>query len=430
MRAWAARHRRFLVFSASTLLLLGALAGLHALYGDRIVAAAYEGRSIKALNRYFEPRGRELARLQARTTGSLRSLLLVALALHGLVAVLYFLGRRPRRKLWMPIGVLAWWLGVETFVAPRLAFPLWTRLYSFVRDPDHRPTYTSGEYNSDSLRGTPEPEAFREEDLNLVFLGDSFTLGAGVRADEAFPILVGERSAAHCPGTPVHVANFGWLSSSPLLSHRRLVDLGAKYRPDVVVLAVDMTDFEDDLRYERMLARDGLYWWYDKLPLSLRILQETAPDAFRELLTGSLGGIPDRRFFMTEAPLEETRAWLAPLVGNVESIAGWCREHGAEFVLVVLPRTYQYTELEPRDSWEAFEYVALGEFVHEPFRFFEEYARTAPFPVVSLLEDFRTTPVFPTAFDNDPHWNPDGHRVAAEAIARALAGIVERRLEN
>ena len=44
-----------------------------------------------------------------------------------------------------------------------------------------------------------------------------------------------------------------WVSSSPLLNLRLLRDVGHKYRPDLVVYSLDMTDFRDDLHYEHAL---------------------------------------------------------------------------------------------------------------------------------------------------------------------------------
>ena len=121
----------------------------------------------------------------------------------------------------------------------------------------------------------------------------------------------------------LHVANFGWVSSSPLLSWRRLVDIGERYSPDVVLLCLDMTDFEDDIRYEHMLARDGLYAYYDKFPLTLRAFQKLAPARFARLLAWSVGGMPERRFFVTDAPIAETRSWLEPTLRNLSRIHAW-----------------------------------------------------------------------------------------------------------
>lgn len=417
------------MFSASFLCLLGLLALAYALVGERVVAAAYEGRTFGWLDAYAAPRGgRTLARVQMRAHDQFHSVLLVAFAAWVLCAAVFALAQRPRGWRWLAPVLLAWWLAIETLVVPNVDFPLWTVLYDTVRDPDHRPVYRDGEYNRDSLRGTPPSEEFAQPGVNLLFLGDSFTMGSGVGPAEAFPQVAGALLAERLPGRTVRVANFGWLSSSPLLSWRRLVDLGESYRPDVVVLAVDMTDFSDDLRYEQMLERRGIYWFYERTPLATRILQRVAPQAFRRLGAWSLGGIPERRFFVTDAPWTENRRWLEPLVRNVERVGAWCEERGVDFALVVLPRAYQFSDREVPRNWEAGEYQVLGPHAHEPFRFFEEYARTARFPVLPLLGAFCETDVFPTCFEDDPHYNAAGHRVAAEAIARALEPIVARRI--
>jgi hypothetical protein len=93
---------------------------------------------------------------------------------------------------------------------------------------------------------------------------------------------------------------------------------------------------------------------------------------------------------------------------------------GSRYVLVVFPRHYQYSDRESPRSWEAAEYEPLGEHVIEPFRYIEEIRDDFDFPVYSLLPDFQSTDVFPTCFENDPHWNPVGARLAAGFIHRRL----------
>jgi hypothetical protein len=39
---------------------------------------------------------------------------------------------------------------------------------------------------------------------------------------------------------------------------------------------------------------------------------------------------------------------------------------------------------------------------------------------VSLLETFQQTDIFPTCFDDDPHWNRNGMELASAAIAEWL----------
>jgi hypothetical protein len=57
---------------------------------------------------------------------------------------------------------------------------------------------------------------------------------------------------------------------------------------------------------------------------------------------------------------------------------------------------------------------------------FREIELNLACPVYSLLPTFLETEVFPTCFEDDPHWNADGARVAAERIAEILEIEFER----
>jgi hypothetical protein len=89
-------------------------------------------------------------------------------------------------------------------------------------------------------------------------------------------------------------------------------------------------------------------------------------------------------------------------------------------MLVVLPRSFQYSDREAPKDWNRNQYQILGPHALEPFRFFEELQTEVPFSVHSLLPAFQNTDVFPTCFEADSHWNDSGTTVAAEAIADAL----------
>ena len=338
---------------------------------------------------------------------------LVDLALHA-----------RRRALGLPVAVVVWWLTMETVAAPHLAGPLRLHQLTFIRDVDHRPPPFAFGTDAQGLRGTPPPEEFAQPGVNVVFLGDSFTWGYLVQPEEAFPSVVGRRLRERFPAADLRVANFGWPSSSPLLSWRRLVDQGPDYSPDLVVLAIDMTDFGDDIRWGRMLERRGMYRLYDRIPIALRLFELLFRDRYEHLVVQSSGGGPVQRYFACEQPLEQSRPWIDVLQRNVDRIQSWCTEHAADFVLVVLPRGHQYDARESPDSWEKDCYTQLGPYSLEPFRYFEEQSREVDYPVVSILEDFRASNAFPTCFDWDPHWNATGHRIAAEAIARALEPLI------
>jgi hypothetical protein len=62
----------------------------------------------------------------------------------------------------------------------------------------------------------------------------------------------------------------------------------------------------------------------------------------------------------------------------------------------------------------------LGPYSLEPFRYFEELSKEVDYPIYSLLETFQKNEVFPTSFEDDPHWNRKGAQVAASAITKIL----------
>jgi hypothetical protein len=320
-------------------------------------------------------------------------------------------------------------LAIELLAAPFLIVELGLHNYYFVLDVDHRfPGHNPGlGTNGDGLRMAREAADFRDADENILFLGDSFTYGLRVGADEAFPAVTTELLRQRLGRDDIYGANFGWPSSSPLLSARQLAELGARYHPDLVVFALDMTDFHDDLMYQRMLDRRGLYWWYDKLPITLRLLEHYAKPLFERLYASATAGLPPRRFFVTDGPLEQTEPLLAPVEENLDRMAAIARGLDADFVVLVLPRCFQYSAKESPDNWEAKEYSALGPWSREPFRWADSIASRVSFPVVSLLPAFESTTVFPTCERDDPHWNAAGQRVAAEAIAGVLAPRIPAR---
>lgn len=356
-----------------------------------------------------------------------RAAVTVCIALTALFVVGSFAARVRRRKLALVFTVLVWWLAVERFAAPHLVFKLRLVQYFAAQDPDHWPKGVGSDGNEDALRGTPPARAFTPATLNVLFLGDSFTFGQSVAPKQAFPSLVADRLRAALPEADLRVANFGWSSSSPLLCYRRLVAIGEHYHPDVVVMCVDMTDFGDDIRWANLIEERRIYWLYDKLPITLKAAQLVAPDAYERFVAWTVGA-PARRFFHSEAPYAETRRHMQPLVDNVGKLHAWCAARGAEFVLVALPRSYQHSAREAPSNWEGDEYEVLGPFALEPFKLFDELRERGEYPVWSLLEAFRTTEVFPVCFEHDPHWNPAGHQVAAEALAPRLIELVRARL--
>ena len=287
---------------------------------------------------------------------------------------------------------------------------------SLITDVDHRIIPREKEdINSDGIRSLVEADRFREEDLNIVFLGDSFIYGYKLPYDKSIPHMFQSDARALHPEQQINVANFGWVSSSPLLSLRLLIDIGEEYNPDIVILAIDMSDFHDDIKYHHLFNRKGIYRTVDVVPVTFLVVRKALSKI--GWLYEMIYGLPASRFFITDKPLSETRAYFSYIRENIDKINEYSKEKlGAKFILLIFPRNYQYSEKESPNSWERSQYQILGPYAHEPFKYFDQIKHEVEYPIYSLLRDFQDTSVFPTAFDDDPHWNEAGNRIAAGAI--------------
>jgi hypothetical protein len=306
-------------------------------------------------------------------------------------------------------------------------------------DLDHRPKPFNRALgtNEDGIVSPFAPSDFRPEDFNIIFLGDSFT--QGIRAPYAFPAIVETLLTQRVPARRFRVANFGWTSSSPVLQVRQLRDIGAKYKPKLVVQCFDMTDFHDDLKYTHRFRERGIEpvqvsifrvgWVVFSKALGVRDYSVWLESQMRWGAQKAWND-PDRarpRYFAAGQPLERTAPLLQTSWEAILATRAVAQNLGAQYVLVILPRYQQFNRKEcPRD-WEK-DWPAWDDYIFEPFEYFRRQAATVPFPIHSLLEAFQTSGVFPVCFEDDPHWNVAGHQVAARAITEFLIrdGVLDR----
>ena len=362
-----------------------------------------------------------------RLARHLAQFLLVWLPLLVLVSVPRLGGR------WRELLVLVASVGA-CLVALWLAGPVLMRrviVPRYALDVDHRPRPHTAGTNGDGIYSRLTAAEFREEDFNVVCLGDSFTANPHLPETGRWPTRLERLLQARAPGQKVRVANFGWVSSSPVLQARQLRDIGAKYKPDLVVQAFDMTDFHDDLRARERLARMGADGGGEvsifralgvgaSLALGVEDYGHWLRERFRWAAPETSPAVPDRRYFFLFEPPEASALRFGASWEAILETERRARALGARYALIVFPRYQQYDPREsPRDpERRVFPPAAPGLLV--PFAYFARQARTAGFPVHGVREDFLADEAFPKCRDDDPHWNADGNRVAAEAIDRHL----------
>jgi hypothetical protein len=191
-----------------------------------------------------------------------------------------------------------------------------------------------------------------------------------------------------------------------------------------------MTDFHDDLVARERLARVGAGGGGEASifrALGAGASLALGVDDYGQWLSDRLrwgrprpGPVPAARYFFLFEPAAASEPSFSASWEAILETERQARAMGARYALFVLPRYQQYDPREsPRDpERRVFPVDAQGLLV--PFEYFARQARAASFPIHSLREDFLADPAFPKCRANDPHWNAEGNRVAAEAVDRHL----------
>ena len=106
---------------------------------------------------------------------------------------------------------------------------------------------------------------FRGEDIEIrkpsdvyrvLFAGDSFTEGESVAENKIFANLIGKEMFAET-GRKIETVNMGVMSYAPAVYYRVIKDKGFPLNPDLVIVNVDMSDFQNDYAYAKDMDKDG-----------------------------------------------------------------------------------------------------------------------------------------------------------------------------
>ncbi len=299
--------------------------------------------------------------------------------------------------------------------------------------------------NADGFRSDYTRERFLEHSDRIAVLGDSYTFGLGVDGDDTACAVLERNLRERLGRDDVAVLNTGVTSYSPLLECLAFREVVRGYQPTLTLLLLDGNDIGDDHKYLRqMLSADPARPLFDapEVEHSLALTRVAQPvlaqlKAPFDLLKRFFPGLRDRRryyefeleiggvletdrWFILRHPLELTRPYFEATFGHIQDIAHDARAAGSEFVLVVTPRYFHWSDEECPDDWAGgtHRYDEPFEFVY--FEFFDAQAAVADFPIVSLLPAFQASTVFPLVFRHDPHWNENGHELVGESLAEIL----------
>ncbi len=264
--------------------------------------------------------------------------------------------------------------------------------------------------NSRGYRDLERPLAKPPGVRRVVCIGDSFTWGASILFDDAWPQRV-ERTLGRERHEPWEAVNLAESGLNSVQEAGRLQSEGFAYGPDVVVVAYVLNDSEDANAAEARRAAD----WIEERqhPPAPSLLDRSA--LFRLVRDRVRSTIENRR------RVEDFRAMYADDYAGwtaarraLEAMGGMCRERGVPLVVAIFP--------------------LFGNPLDDRYPFADIHAKVAQAAaqggamVVDLLPLYRGLDWRLLVVDgaDDEHPNEIAHRIAAQAIARAVGEVVER----
>ncbi len=319
----------------------------------------------------------------------------------------------------------------------RLAFTprTWDPVVGIKNRPGARGFITCPEYdmefviNSRGLRDREYPLAKPKGASRILCLGDSFTIGFGVRGEETYPKILERRLAGEeVSGGTWEVLNAGVGGTGTAHQLAYYLHEGSRYEPDIVVLAMCANDFWDNMvsglfkleggRLERRVPAKALGWriqqrvgwvygflpWLNRSHLWNKIRHAYAAyqakrTSVRTVASGDKTQLREQTFHLTRELLIALR--------------DACHETASELVVLIVPPLKE-------SGLEVDRMAALVELV-----------RAEGISCVDLREPFarHAREGQKTNYDGDGHWTPLGHEIAAEALDDLLRekGLVSAR---
>jgi lysophospholipase L1-like esterase len=289
-----------------------------------------------------------------------------------------------------------------------------------------------GAGNGGAGGGGPGPAAAGDaiSATRILALGDSFTFGVGVDAEDSWPAIL-ERGLGAAAEESVRVRNGGVGGYGPLRSERLLAARQAAWEPQVLVHVVyvgnDLEDCRPDTFLEVPRIADGRMVASVKSPLVRARFWLRVNSHLYAFLRDQLYDLYHRTPFAEMRYLDPVglAEWPEPMreetvpaaVDSIRRIAAWARERDVRYLVALAPAKYQVMD----DAWSTYRKRwrlpdAAFDRDHAQRELTERLAAEG-IVHVDLLPAFRAARdsrafYYPV----DPHWTAAGHRAAAERI--------------
>jgi len=249
------------------------------------------------------------------------------------------------------------------------------------------------DYNTEGLRDTEHSLAKRPGSWRIACLGDSVTLGWGIRRQEAWPHALEDLAAASDRDLEVmNVALGGWSTRQELIAYRRIV---RRYRPDQVLLGICLNDVPE---MQNNLSRP---------PAMLAALHRRSA-LVRRLVNARQREIRSVEELFTAPDGAAVRQGYERMFADLRTLRDEVRADGALFGIVVFPFRFQVGAGPP----PPFAQRTIGDFCRR-----EAIPFLDVLPAVSRLGE--------AAFHDYDHLSPEGSRLAAQEVLES--GLIPSR---
>lgn len=302
-------------------------------------------------------------------------------------------------------------------------------IFSFI--PDQKKTYKTPEYqftfeiNSHGRRDVEWTAETIADPHNVLFVGDSLVFGIGVDHELTLPSLLEASYAAS--GDPREVFNFGMPGTGPLqykVLLQRALEIGIQAKTIVLGIFVgndfypNVLDPQPDNPPEEDLEEDLRAGSYLLTFLAYRVSRSARLVGWT-LTLGRLLGINmyDRAgiFIFLRKQTPEQRALFREILEVISETKQIANANGRNLYWIIIPNKLQ---VENGDDFTSSTYNASL-----PNRLVVEYCKERAIPCLDLLPVLaseyqgRGEPLY---FNVDRHLNPQGNRLAAQAISDLL----------
>jgi lysophospholipase L1-like esterase len=313
--------------------------------------------------------------------------------------------------------------------------------------------------NSHGMRDYERPLEKPKRTFRILCLGDSFTLGAEVELEQCYPKvlerLLNERAAAQGDSIRYEVLNGGvggYGTSQELLF---LKEFGLRHKPDLVLVQFYANDIRDNIAFQDFwvtIQPDSAV-----SPLTHDVPAPQAHDVPASIQYASIWGEPTdwpatiKTFLVEHSHLYHFVRARSNIIISVlgmrqltafddfmvmapdpspEIEMGWdltralylrmrdlLLDHQAGLAVIVVPNKAQVVRNWRYDAWVEEQQLDMT----KPARILQAFGNQHRTPVFDLQPDLQKAGATQSLyFDWDGHWNANGCRAAAEALARFL----------